>query len=431
MKSPVASYLLVLLLMALSGCRGNEVAMAPAKSPHFDAVSSHLQLGGTVYAYADIEGDGERAAEFLLTLLRDMPGLVVERGTHRLNARTLVRILGLDQVLAIGLSSYQTGELFHNRGFIHHRGQRAGLLRMFGGEPAEFGILALAPQGADWVWEQQLDLPALVDVIRELGALGVGISPEELDRALAEPALDLDIPWSAILERLETTAAMIVSVQPDQRLRIPGEAFWFPYTDFLLVVDGLSELGDAMARKAATDPFLSLQSTEDWTIISPAIELPPPWNAYQPSVVQQISTGRMFVVSSPGFMQRCLSTDRTVAATADFGRAFDDLPHQGNGLMYLSSRMTRQMHGVLDQIIAATGGSIGTSLARFFLPDAGYPAGWIMKNTEQGLLITSNTSSSHKSTLLTLGVAALLPAAAVVGVSALTPPDARPEQPEP
>ncbi|MBW2214621.1 MAG: hypothetical protein JRF48_09350 [Deltaproteobacteria bacterium] len=64
------------LLCLLAACSGSGVPMAPQRSPHFDAVSKEIQLGGTVYAYADIEGDAERAADFLLNLLRDLPGLV-------------------------------------------------------------------------------------------------------------------------------------------------------------------------------------------------------------------------------------------------------------------------------------------------------------------------------------------------------------------
>jgi hypothetical protein len=424
------SLFLALLPMFLSGC-GSEVPMAPRKSPHFDAVSSRLQLGGTVYAYADIEGDAGQASDFVLTLLRDLPGLVVERGAQRLNATTLVRILGLDQVLAIGLSSYRDGDLFHNRGFIHHTGDRAGLLRLFGGKPTAFGTVTMAPEDADLVWEQQLDLTALVDVVRDLGALGVGITPEELEHALSQPALDLDISWSAVLERLNTTFGLIVSVDEGRPLRIPGESFWFPYTDFLLRIDGVSEIADAIARRAAADPFIASEATEDWVIMSPGIELPPPWNAYQPSVVQEIATGRMFVVSSPAFMQRCLSTEQSVIATDNFSRAFGGLPHTGNGLMYISPRMTREMHALLDRIIGISGSSVTTSLIRFFMPDVGYPAGWIMKNTEDGLLLTSNTASSHKSTLLTLGFAALLPAIVVIGVSALAPPAALAQRPLP
>lgn len=417
MRPRFAPFFLVLVL----GCHSASVPMAPRKSPHFDAVSARLQLGGTVYAYADIEGDAERAADFLLTLLRDFPELVRGRGAHRLNAITLVRILGLDQVRAIGLSSYQTEELYHNRGFIHHTGAREGLLKLFGGEPASFQMLAIAPQNADLVWEQQLDLTAVVDVVRSLGALGIGISPEELDQALSERALDLDITWGAIVEHLNTTAGLILAVDESRPLRIPGESFWFPYTDFLFQVNGMSELADAIVRRAASDPFIALGETEDWLIVSPAISLPPPWNAYQPSVIREKEGDRMFVVSTPAFLQQCLSTAHGVTETPDFIRALTDLPTTGNGLTYVSPRMTRQMHAMLDRVIGATGGSITTSLVRFFLPDVGYPAGWVVKNTEDGILFTSNTPSSHKSTLLTLGYAALLPAVAVIGVSALAP----------
>lgn len=405
--------------------------MAPQKSPHFDAVSAQLQLGGTVYAYADIEGDAERAADFLLTLLRDLPGLVPQHGVNRLSATTLVRILGLHNVQAIGLSSYEHEDesLYHNRGFVHHTGTREGLLKLFGGEPADFDIAAVAPNTADLVWEQQLDLRVLLDIVRSLGELGVGMSPEELDQALSERVLDLDMTLGALIERLDTTAGLILAVDESRPLRIPGESFWFPYTDFLFRVDGLSELADAIVRRAALDPFIASEQTDEWVIIKPAISLPPPWNAYRPSVVKEIATGRMYIVSSPAFLERCVSTTESVAQNADFVRAFQELPPDGNGLMYLSPRMTRQLHALLDRVIEANGSSITTTIARFFLPDFGYPVGWVVTNREDGILFTSNTPSSHKSTLLTLGYAALLPALAVVGTSMLAPEPSATQRP--
>ena len=407
------------LLCLLAACSGSGVPMAPQRSPHFDAVSKEIQLGGTVYLYADIEGDAERAADFLLNLLRDLPGLVPQEGAHRLNATTLVRILGLHNVRAIGLSSYETGSLYHNRSFIHHDGSREGLLKLFGAEPAAFDLVTVAPQDADLIWEQQLDARVLVDIVRSLGELGVGVTPEDLDKALSEPVLGLDMTLGAILERLNTTAGLILAVDESRPLRIPGESFWFPYTDFLFRVDGLGELADAIADKAALDPFIAAERTEQWVTVRPAIRLPPPWNAYEPSVVKEIATGRMYIVSSPAFLKRCLSTTGGVTESADFIRAFEQLPMTGNGLMYFSPRMTRQMHAVLDRVIEMNGSSIATSIARFFLPDVGYPMGWVARNVVDGLLIRSNSPSSHKSTLLTLGYAALLPAAVVVGASFL------------
>ncbi|MBW1761519.1 MAG: hypothetical protein JRG67_02020 [Deltaproteobacteria bacterium] len=407
------------LLCLLAACSGSGVPMAPQRSPHFDAVSKEIQLGGTVYAYADIEGDAERAADFLLNLLRDLPGLVPQEGAHRLNPTTLVRILGLHNVRAIGLSSYETGSLYHNRSFIHHDGSREGLLKLFGAEPAAFDLLTIAPQDADLVWEQQLDVRALVNIVRSLGELGVGVTPQDLDKALGEPVLGLDMTLGAILERLNTTAGLILAVDESRPLRIPGESFWFPYTDFLFRIDGLGELADAIADKADFDPFIESERTEQWLTIRPAIRLPPPWNAYEPSVLKEIATGRMYIVSSPAFLKGCLSTTGGVTQSADFIRAFEQLPMTGNGLMYFSPRMTRQMHAVLDRVIEMKGSSVATSIARFFLPDVGYPMGWVARNVVDGLLITSNSPSSHKSTLLTLGYAALLPAAVVVGASFL------------
>jgi len=146
-------------------------------------------------------------------------------------------------------------------------------------------------------------------------------------------------------------------------------------------------------------------------------------------VIKEIATGRMYVVSNPAFLKRCLSTTDGVTQTAEFARAFEQLPMTGNGLTYFSPRMTRQMHAFLDRVIAVDGSSIATSLARFFLPDVGYPVGWVARNTDEGLLITSNSPSSHKSTLLTLGYVALLPAVAVVGASVLAPGAPKPELP--
>ncbi len=405
--------------LALVACSTGGVPMAPEKSPHFDAVSAKLQLGGTVYAYADIDGDAERATDFLLTLLRDLPHLMPRQGPTGLTASKLVRILGLHDLRAIGLSSYQKESSYHNRTFIHHAGVREGLLKTFGGEPASFELLSIAPQHADLVWEQQLDVGAIVDIVRSLGNLGVGMAPEELERALHGRFLGLDISLGAVLYGLNTTAGLILAVDERSTLRIPGESFSFPYTDFLFRIDGLSDLADAIAKRAAFDPLIALERTDEWITVRPAIALPPPWNAYEPSIIKEVATGRMYIVSSSSFLRTCLATTKGIGQLPAFENAFEGLPSMGNALMYMSPRLTRAAHGVLDRVIATTGSTVTTSIVRFFLPDVGFPVGWVASNTDDGMLVTSNTPSSHKTTLLTLGYAALLPGLAVVGSSML------------
>ncbi len=405
--------------------------MAPTQSPHFATVSSELQLGGTVYAYADIDGDAERATDFLLTLLRDMPELMPQPPGSRLSASSIVRVLGLDSVKAVGLSSYERNGVYHNRAFIHHDGPREGVLRLFGGEPSTFGILDAAPGDADLVWEQQLDIGALLDVVVALSELGVGPSPEALQESLGERVLDLSITFGQLFDRLQATAAVVLSVDESRNLWIPGESFTFPYTDFLLRIEGVEQLADAVIRRAASDPFIKLERSEDWVTVRLAVRLPPPWNAYEPAVMKEVATGRLYVVSSPAFLKTCIGTTEGLAKAEQFKSAMEGLPQQGNGLMYLSAKMTRQMHAVLDQVVAAQGSSPATTVARFLLPDVGYPVGWVVQNKANGILFASNTPSSHKSTLLTLSFAAVLPAAAIVGVSVLEPAPTEDEAFEP
>ncbi len=76
---------------------------------------------------------------------------------------------------------------------------------------------------------------------------------------------------------------------------------------------------------------------------------------------------------------------------------------------------------LLDRVINSSGSTFLTTIVRFLLPDAGSPIGWVGMNRSDGLLFTSNSSSSHKSTFVTLGYAALLPAVAIFGASKLGP----------
>lgn len=411
----------VLLLGVLVACSSNTVPMAPQKSPHFDVVSANLQLGGTVYTYVDIDGDAERAANFFISLVRDLPALEASHTLWPLSATSLVRVLGLANLHAIGLSSYKKTSLYHNRSFIYYTGPREGLLKVFGGEPADLRLRTIAPEVADLVWEQQFDLKVLVDIVRALGERGLGASPAKVDALLAESFLGLNITIGEVVERLDTTAGLILEVDEERVLRIPGESFWFPYTDFLFQIDGLGDLVDALAKRAAFDPFIRAERTNQWLIIGPGIRLPPPWNAYEPRLIKDLATGRMYLVSSPDYLTKCLSQQSDLTATTDFAEAFDGLPTIGNGMLFASPQLTREMHAMLDRVINHGGSTILTTVVRFLLPDAGSPIGWVGMNRSDGLLFTSNSASSHKSTFVTLAYAALLPAVAIFGASELGP----------
>ncbi len=388
--------------------------MVPNASPHFETVSAQLELGGTLYLFADIDGDSEKAADFLLSVLRDRPELLELGAPHRLNPTTLVNVLGLDHARALGLSSYDAGGLYRNRGFIHAE-QREGMLRMVSAEPERFEIVQRAPARTDLAWEQSLDLDGLLGTLEALSELGVGMKPQDLAAALDSPLTPLDLIPRALLEGLQTRMAVILAVDESRNLWIPGDSFMFPYIDFVVQIDGIEPLFDSLVRYADDDPFLTTRDSDTWSVVSPAIALPSPWNAYEPSLIKDSASGRVYLVSSSSFLRDCLSLTENVGTTSDFRRAMSGLPTEGNGLLYLSPKMTRVMHAALDRVVVAQGPAVQTQVARFLLPAAGEPYGWVLESRADGLLFTSNSASSHKSTLLMLGYAALLPAAFVLG----------------
>src|SRR5271157_3044247 len=72
------------LALTLAGCAKKPEAEAPAKraavelvteterSRHFEAVNSHLELGGTLYAYADVDGDALALASSAQAMVRQI-----------------------------------------------------------------------------------------------------------------------------------------------------------------------------------------------------------------------------------------------------------------------------------------------------------------------------------------------------------------------
>ncbi|MGB5811834.1 MAG: hypothetical protein WBG86_14950, partial [Polyangiales bacterium] len=284
-----------------------------------------------------------------------------------------------------------------------------------------FTVTRLARSDADFVWEQQLDLPALVDVARALGAEGIGPSPSAIDDALAQDPLGLGVTLGEVVAGLDTTIGVIATIDDARILRIPGDSTWFPFTEFLFQIDGMGKVADALARRAAFDPFIQAEESAQWLTIRPAIRLPPPWNAYRPALYKDVATGRVYLVSTPEYLEKCLADGTSVVESDDYRQAFDGLPRVGNGMMFMSRQLTRELHGILDRRINEEGASVGTAIARFVLPSAGSPVGWAAVSRNDGWLFTSNSPSSHKATFVSLGYAALLPAILVLGASGSTP----------
>src|SRR6478609_3823704 len=141
---------------------GDSVPLVKAteRSGHFPAVQKHLELGGTLYAYADVDGDVLKLADSLRGLMEQMAATQPEAAPFlKQDFRALATLLGLDDIKAFGLSSVPEGDgTFRNRVFFFTPNGRHGLLAGLGGAPAPYAMLKLAPAGTDFSGESEMDL---------------------------------------------------------------------------------------------------------------------------------------------------------------------------------------------------------------------------------------------------------------------------------
>src|SRR5688500_13241472 len=111
-----------------------DVVKESERSRSFAAVNKHLELGGTLYGYVDVDGD-------LLKLTGQLQGFATDVAKTQPGAGMvaqqdlagIVTMLGLTDVKALGVSSVPDGSgFFRNRVFIYTGGERHGLMAGLG-----------------------------------------------------------------------------------------------------------------------------------------------------------------------------------------------------------------------------------------------------------------------------------------------------------
>ncbi len=110
------------------------------QSKHFADVTKHLDIGGTIFTYVDIDGDIQKGFDFLDTLFKGVSEKIPSAIIKAIDLKILFAKLGFENIDAFGMSSYKEGQHFHNKFFIHHTGKRRGLMKMFDGPTKSLAI---------------------------------------------------------------------------------------------------------------------------------------------------------------------------------------------------------------------------------------------------------------------------------------------------
>jgi hypothetical protein len=405
---------LLSFLVTLCGLSAQPKPNAPApvnivpqqfQSQNFYRVSQYLDLGGTVYGYVDIDGDLSRLASHVQDLFKLIPSAPEDKEAQMVKGLDLnyfLNALGISNLKAMGLSSYKVDTFFHNKVFFLMEGGPKGIYQLGGVGAHPFESWQLAPSGSDFVFEQDLNLYSLYQMIegmmtKTMGDMGKMMIEGQINKP---PKEGIPFTIKQIIENLNTRALGIVRLASDQNLKFPlnepplqGTEIEVPLVDFYVSLDNLGWLVDHAIAEMEKQPNQNLQilRSDAWRGIPFPAPLPPFLSAYQPYFLHELSTGRMVVISRPIFMNECLQRSQGILKDPEFQKATLGLPKTGNGFSYMSTETFQHVTRLVKLAVEAQNAkasAASTTSPTPANPDAGLPSAAIAVESVKNIQIT-------------------------------------------
>ncbi|HEY8991967.1 MAG TPA: hypothetical protein VIM46_08320 [Luteolibacter sp.] len=347
MKPKLVAIALVAIFASFAGCKPKATAPEAVKlvpeterSRHFAAVSSQLELGGTLYGYADIDGDILKAVPYLKmladTVAEQQP---MAAPFLKQDFAQILTELGLNDVKAIGLSSVPSANGgFRNRVYLHTPAGRRGLLSGLGGEPTAFTNARLAPADADLYAESDVDFAALYAALRALVARVAGEPlAGVLETQLQADAAGVGVTPLNVIKSLKGRVTLVLRTDAESTFTIPSaQPFTVPACQFLARVDGL---GGALDPALAKLPVFTV--SQEGAVKVYAINEQSPIKGLQPVIA--VDGAALYIASDAAFLKASLARTGGLAQAPEFRAALAELGEKGNGVTYVSPRLFTQL----------------------------------------------------------------------------------------
>ena len=407
MKIRFAGWWALAVLLAGAGCakkstpapeESKAVALVPAaeRSRHFEAVNRHLELGGPLYVYADIDGDILQVADYLRNLADNISAAQPAAAGLRQDYRKIFADLGLADIKAVGLSSVPVAAGgFRNRTFFYIPGGRHGLLAGLGGPAAPFIHTRMAPADVDFYSEGEVDLPAVYATVKALVArIGGEAAASDLETKLREAGQPAGLSALELIQGFKGRAVVILALDPEKNLTLPTpQPITVPEFSLLIRIDGI---GPALEPALAKLPLL--EKSQDGTLTLYAMKQPLPIAGLQPAFAVE---GSAFYLSTHrDFLLACQRRTAGLDQNPAFQRALAAAGPVGNGLTHVSPRLFARLHqlGELNQEAPAEVKRMLTMIAQQ-LPQTDEPLISVRSNLPDGVLVRSHWNRSLKQDL--------------------------------
>jgi hypothetical protein len=377
---------------------------APEKSAQFDAVNRHLQLGGELYGYADVDGDLDSLADKGQSLLKQFSASLPQlAAASKWNLKPYLKLLGFEDLKAMGFSSVAVGPgEYVNRGFLYLPSGRRGVFAALGGRPHAPRYLALAPADADVFEELDFDVPALASAIKQAWIQAAGPEAEgKFERGLIQGGKGAGISVPDMIRHLRGEMVIVVTVDPSKTITLPGiHPIVLPYFQVLIGVEGI---GPDLQPVLDRSPVLDHRDDNGRRFYRPKMGMMIP--GFNPAFAIVGTT--FFFSSNEYFLRQGLDRPAAegLAQNPDFVRLQRELGADENTVAYGTPRL-------FDQIkrIAALNPDLDANVLRGFnaaiaaLPPVTHPFMQVIRNTDDGILYESREFRSLKPILATMAL---------------------------
>jgi hypothetical protein len=393
-------FLFALVTLA-TGCASNNLLPAQKRSVHFEKTVKHLDLGGTVFVYADIAGDFEKLAEFVDGMAKQFAVLKKDEALSKINFKALIAKMGFNELQSVGMSSHRQGKLFHNKAFLLYQGPRKGFMKATGGSPHAFETPKWAPANVDLVFEKDFNGRVILKVVSSIMRDVMGDKAGKILKQLDKSIPGLKISPREVIEALDTRLIGVVRIDDSKIIRLPDSDFDFPFTEMLLAIDQFGFVFDDLVEKAAALPMLEVKKDDRFHTLSVVKQLPGDLNAYHPLLAKDMESGRVYLATTRAFLDEMNAGKNSLGKAKNFTQATQGLPCQGNSLVYTSDKFVGKLNvflaGMLKHLPDA---AASIDFFQSLLPEPGMATAQVIANLPDGIYMASNSCDSHKSTLL-------------------------------
>ncbi len=371
-----------------------EVVKASERSRSFLAVNRHLELGGTLYGYVDIDGDVLKLTTNLQNLLTQIAKVQPTVAAFaKQDYAAIATTLGLTDIKAFGVSSVPDGTgFFRNRMFFHTPGDRHGVLLGLGGKPGAFTHLNLAPADAALYGEADIDLPVVYQTVKEVVTKVAGEpAGNQLEATLKNAGQKAAFSVLDLVYGLKGHSAVVMRVDPSATIQVPGPAgVKIPAFSLLICVDGVAPVVERALQESP-----QFKRKDEGTLHVYTLAQPSPIEGIQPVVVGDGNT--LYVATTWHFFDECHGMKGGLAQTPEFRRAIAPVGAEGNGITYVHPRFFDGLRRIdsLNPSLPPQVKSV-VSMVAAKLPQIDRPMIAIRTNLPDGILVRAYWDRSFK-----------------------------------